>query len=103
MLPPHASPSGHFPGNSALSIIRTGSKEIKTGSSKWVHEVDPKSSEFRWQTGYGIFSVDPDKKSIVIQYIQSQEEHHRIVSFQEEYRRFLDQYELSFDERYIWD
>ena len=78
-------------------------KEIKTGSSKWVHEVDPKSSEFRWQAGYGIFSVGHDKKSHVIQYIQSQEEHHRIVSFQEEYRKFLDQYELRFDERYIWD
>jgi hypothetical protein len=39
----------------------------------------------------------------VIAYIRNQPEHHRKVSFQEEYRRFLDRYQITYDERYVWD
>jgi hypothetical protein len=36
-------------------------------------------------------------------YVAGQEEHHRKVSFQDEFRAFLRRYELEFDERYLWD
>jgi hypothetical protein len=36
-------------------------------------------------------------------YIAGQEEHHRKISFQEEFRRLLERYEIAFDERYVWD
>jgi len=32
-----------------------------------------------------------------------QEEHHRKVSFQDEFRQLLRRYEIEFDERYVWD
>jgi putative transposase len=39
----------------------------------------------------------------VAAYIERQEEHHRMVSFQEEYRKFLQEYRVEYDERYVWD
>jgi hypothetical protein len=39
----------------------------------------------------------------VLEYVESQEEHHRSRSFQEEYRDFLRKYCVEFDERYVWD
>jgi len=39
----------------------------------------------------------------VIKYIETQEEHHKQVSFQDEYRAFLKAYQVEYDERYVWD
>ena len=41
--------------------------------------------------------------AVLTKYIDGQEEHHRTVGFQEEYRKFLRKYEVGFDERYVWD
>ncbi|MEJ2079122.1 MAG: transposase, partial [Acidobacteriota bacterium] len=38
----------------------------------------------------------------VVRYIENQEQHHRKRTFQEEYRRFLDEHEIEYDERYVW-
>lgn len=60
-------------------------------------------SGFGWQSGYGAFSVGHSNVESVIRYIANQEEHHRKVTFQEEYLAFLKKHEIEFDERYIWD
>ena len=39
----------------------------------------------------------------VIVYIQNQAEHHKKITFQDEYRRFLKRYQVTYDERYVWD
>ena len=52
---------------------------------------------------YGAFSVGPADLEALRQYIETQEEHHRTRTFQEEYRAFLKRYEVEFDERYVWD
>nr|WP_192812793.1 hypothetical protein [Pedosphaera parvula] len=39
----------------------------------------------------------------VIKYISNQSEHHRKMTFQEEYRKFLERYQVPYDERYVWD
>lgn len=59
--------------------------------------------DFAWLKGYGAFSVSQSKVDVVKKYIQNQEEHHQKLSFQEEYRRFLKEYEIEFDEQYVWD
>ena len=58
---------------------------------------------FAWQNGYGAFSVSESALEPVCEYIRRQEEHHRTVSFQEEYRAFLARHRVAFDERYVWD
>lgn len=40
---------------------------------------------------------------VVLEYIDTQEEHHRTLSFQDEYRQLLKDRGLEFDERYVWD
>ena len=46
---------------------------------------------------------EPSQLNAVLEYVESQEEHHRTRSFQEEYRDFLRKYGVEFDERYVWD
>ncbi|MBI5095027.1 MAG: IS200/IS605 family transposase [Candidatus Hydrogenedentes bacterium] len=57
---------------------------LKTNSSRWVHERWPHRTEFAWQSGYGLFSVSESNRQKLFQYIQTQEEHHKTVSFEEE-------------------
>lgn len=78
-------------------------EEVKKRSSSWIKTKGKKYSIFYWQSGYGIFSVNPAEIDVVISYIKNQEEHHRSKSFQEEYLAFLKKYHVDYDERYVWD
>ena len=78
-------------------------KEIKTGSSKWVHRYQPGNDAFAWQRGYGIFSISPADKPKVVNYIRNQAEHHKTMTFQDEFRRLLGIYVVEYDEAYVWD
>ncbi|WP_372846746.1 IS200/IS605 family transposase [Pontiella sp.] len=76
---------------------------LKQDSSKYIKTLDDRLHTFGWQNGYGLFSVSPTHLDSVRKYISEQVEHHRVKSFQEEYREFLERYNVSFDERYAWD
>lgn len=78
-------------------------KEVKRVSSAWVKKRSPGMREFGWQGGYGVFSVSASKIDAVREYVERQEEHHRKVSFQDEFRSFLRRYDVQWDERYVWD
>jgi putative transposase len=78
-------------------------EKVKTTSSKWLKTQARTLHSFHWQNGYGSFSVSPSELDSVATYIEGQEEHHRMVSFQDEYRRFLKECEVEYDERYLWD
>jgi REP element-mobilizing transposase RayT len=62
---------------------------IKSGSSKWIHEQFPSHRQFRWQEGYGAFTIAKSQIDATVAYITNQEEHHRVRTFEEEYRMFL--------------
>lgn len=76
---------------------------LKGGSSAWIHTNFPQFKSFKWQDGYGAFSVSRSSLPDVISYIQNQREHHRVRTFQEEYLAFLVRHEVQYDERYLWD
>ena len=78
-------------------------KEVKRGSSLWAKERDAGMWDFGWQNGYGIFSIGSSQIEDARRYIAEQEQHHRKVSFQDEFRLLLKRYELAYDERYVWD
>jgi putative transposase len=84
------------PAQSAAEIVRV----VKANSSKWVRA--KWSSDFAWQTGYGVFSVSESNVPAVKKYIAEQEEHHKKHSFQEEFLAFLKKNHVEYDERYIW-
>lgn len=75
---------------------------LKTNSSKWVHETWPERSTFKWQTGYGAFSVSHSAVQDVAKYIENQEAHHRKYSYEEEFLALLEKHDIPYDERYIW-
>jgi REP element-mobilizing transposase RayT len=75
---------------------------LKTNSSRWVHEQFPERKRFGWQAGYGAFTVSGSQSDDVRNYIASQEEHHRKVSFQEEFVTLLKKHGLEYDVRDLW-
>jgi hypothetical protein len=77
--------------------------ETKRNSSKWIKTKDDEYSDFSWQRGYGAFSVSHSQIRRVQKYINNQEQHHKKISFKEEYLEFLRKHEQEFDERYLWD
>ena len=90
---------GLKPSSSISDLVR----DIKTGSSnfinskKWVH------GHFNWQEGFGAFSYSRSQVSSVCRYIQNQEVHHSEKSFKAEYLAFLDNFEVEYDDRYLFD
>ena len=78
-------------------------EKVKTSSSKWLKTQARTLQSFYWQNGYGGFSVSPAEVDSVAAYMEGQEEHHRVVSFQDQYRRFLKEFGVEYDERYVWD
>lgn len=77
-------------------------EKVKKRSSKWIKSKDPQYRKFSWQGGYGVFSVGESGIERVKRYIANQKQHHRTVSFKDEFREFLDRYRVDYDERYIW-
>ena len=78
-------------------------EEVKTYSSKWIKTKGQKYQKFYWQNGYGGFSINESQVDYVKAYILKQEEHHKKISFKDEYRNFLKEYDIEYDERYVWD
>ena len=78
-------------------------EEIKKATSKWLKQQGADFRQFHWQRGYGMFSVSASKTKVVTQYIHNQERRHRKKTFQEEFREFLKEYGVKYDERYVWD
>jgi putative transposase len=76
---------------------------VKANSSGWIHDNFPDLQSFAWQTGYGAFAVSFANIPRVRAYIANQEKHHAKETFRDEFREFLRQHELEWDEKYIWD
>ncbi len=89
---------GMRPHQSMSSLIQN----VKTETSKWIKAKSLSSHPFAWQEGYGAFSYAKSQVDDVIRYIQNQEIHHRKEIFLDEYRKFLNAFEVEWDERYIF-
>jgi REP element-mobilizing transposase RayT len=99
-------PADHVHALTTLPPTRTLSdvmRLLKTNSSRWVHEEFPHLKHFAWQTGYGAFGVSKSNADDVERYIASQQEHHRHVTFQEEFEAFLKRHGVAYNPRYVWE
>lgn len=88
---------------SNLDEYSTLIKNMKAGSSRWVHKEIPNALNFYWQEGYGSFTVSHSMLETVTKYIENQEQHHKKYSFDTEYIRFLKAHDIKFDERFVLD
>ena len=77
-------------------------EEIKRNSSRWIKTKGEKYHSFSWQGGYAGYSVSQSIVERVKKYIENQKEHHKKVSFKEEYIQFLNEYNVDYDEDYLW-
>lgn len=71
--------------------------------SKQIHVSFPEHRSFAWQEKYGAFSVSVSQLETIIACIKNQEEHHRKMTFQEEFVALLQKHKIEYDERYLWD
>ncbi|MCE5185677.1 MAG: IS200/IS605 family transposase [Planctomycetaceae bacterium] len=78
-------------------------EKIKGESSRWIKTKGAEYEKFAWQNGYGAFSVSSSKLDSVKRYIAGQKEHHRTVTFKEEFVAFLQKYGIEYNEQYLWD
>jgi REP element-mobilizing transposase RayT len=77
-------------------------QDIKGSSSKWINEKKFLKVKFEWQEGYGAFSYSKSEVKTVVNYIKNQETHHTVKSFNQEYLAFLAEFEVEYDECYIF-
>lgn len=78
-------------------------RKIKTESNKFINRKNWMPAKFEWQVGFGAFTYSKSQVNKVIQYILNQEEHHRNKTFKEEYRELLDEYDVDYNEDYLFD
>ncbi len=78
-------------------------KKAKVNSSSWAKTLGGRCMKFSWQSGYGVFSIHQSQIEPVRKYIQGQAEHHHRKTFQEEYLEILREYQVRYDERYLWE
>lgn len=77
-------------------------QNVKSETTKWIKEKKFCQSNFAWQEGYGAFSYSKKDVPEVIRYIQNQEAHHKNITFLDEYRDFLKEFEIEYDEQYLF-
>lgn len=75
--------------------------DVKRSSSLWLKKQGLEN--FYWQRGYGAFSIGQSQVPAVSRYIRDQKEHHKVQSYEDEFRALCRKYDVEFDERYCWD
>ena len=78
-------------------------KLLKANSARWINQEKKTRSKFQWQPGYGAFSVSKSGLKDVIAYIENQQEHHKKVSYQDEFLLLLKRYEIDFNPDYVFE
>jgi REP element-mobilizing transposase RayT len=78
-------------------------KEIKVESNEFVNAKGWTKLKFAWQEGFGVFSYSHSHIDSVVKYILNQEEHHRKKSFQEEYKGFLEKFQIPYKSEYLFE
>ena len=86
------------PDKSISDLVR----DIKSNSSKFINESKWLADKFHWQMGFGAFSYSRSKIDDVVHYIKDQKEHHKKISFKDEYIKLLDLFGIEYDERYLF-
>jgi putative transposase len=78
-------------------------EHLKSSSCGWIKKQNVDYENFYWQSGYGAFSVGLSDVGRVKTYIENQHEHHKTITFQDEFRELLRSHQIEYDERYVWD
>ncbi len=89
---------GLNPNQSISEIMRI----VKGDSSEWVNEKRLTQVKFQWQQGYGAFTYSKSQVDAVVKYVANQQEHHKRITFLDEYVEMLQKFAVEYDEKYIF-
>ncbi len=78
-------------------------RDVKNNSSNFINDHKLVKGKFEWQEGYGAFSYSHSHIENVYNYILNQEEHHKKKTFRQEYIDFLTAFEITYDEKYLFE
>ena len=78
-------------------------RDIKSNLTNFINEQNMFPGKFSWQKGFGAFTYSKSQIPKVIRYIQKQEEHHRKKSFREEYQELLENFDVDYKEKYLFE
>lgn len=78
-------------------------RDVKAGSSTFINDEQLVREKFSWQEGFGAFSYSRSQIDTVIKYILNQEEHHRKRTFRSEYIELLEEFEIPYENRFLFD
>ncbi|MBS1509052.1 MAG: IS200/IS605 family transposase [Bacteroidetes bacterium] len=90
---------GLRPDTTLSDIVR----DIKANSSRFINEKKWVAGKFEWQTGFGAFTLGHSQLDAIMNYIRTQEEHHKTRTFRDEYVELLKRYEIDFKPEYIFE
>ena len=90
---------GLKPSMSVSDLIR----DVKNNSTNFINDKKFLKGKFSWQEGFGSFSYSHSHIENVYNYILNQEEHHRKKTFCEEYLEFLKNFNVEYDEKYLFE
>jgi putative transposase len=92
-----------FVGFKPTILISDFVKEIKVESNEFINSKNWMRGKFSWQDGYGVFSYSHSQVDPVVKYVLNQEIHHQRKTFKQEYLKLLEKFDISFEERYLFD
>lgn len=90
---------GLRPNTSISDLVRN----IKANSSRFVNERGFVRGKFAWQHGFGAFSYSHSQIGDVYMYIANQRQHHKKTTFLEEYNALLREFEIEYDEKFLFN
>ena len=90
--------AGLSPSLAVSDVIR----DVKASSSKWLTD-EVQIANFKWQKGFGAFTVSYDRIKAARNYISNQKEHHKKKTFQEEYIEFLERHNIDYRLEYLFE
>jgi putative transposase len=76
-------------------------KDIKVASAAFIKNNNVFPMFSGWQDGYGGFTYSFNEKNKLIDYVINQEEHHKTMSFRDEFIELLKEHGIEFDEKYL--
>ncbi|MEI6749397.1 MAG: IS200/IS605 family transposase [Bacteroidales bacterium] len=77
--------------------------DIKRSTTLFINKEKLSIGKFSWQEGYGGFTYSRSQLDDVYKYILNQEKHHEKITFKQEYIKFLEKFEIDYDEKFLFD
>jgi len=92
-----------FLGLNPSQSISSLANDLKTNTSRWINEKQLCQHKFNWQDGYGAFSYHKSLVPVIGNYVDTQNTHHQRRTFKEEYLDLLREFDVEYDDRYLFD